>query len=229
MRIDDAILMAFIAGDLPPEEMARVEAAVQSDNSVAARLERIRGVRTALRTVYDSVVQEPVPERLRALLGDVASQEPPSRSEPPPAPAREIRWAPLIAAAAAGAILGALTVILMQLGDGEDLLLQDGGMRAGAALERALDTQLAREPGAIAIGFSFRAHGAICRTFVYERRSVSGFACRDESGWSIRSLQTEPGATTVAPSVLAGVDIVIDGEPLNEAVERRLRQANWRE
>ncbi|MGE0597034.1 MAG: anti-sigma factor [Hyphomonadaceae bacterium] len=230
MRIDDATLMAFLAGDLPTEEYAHVEAALEDDPKLAARLQRIRGVRTALRSVYDSVVEEPIPEHLRALLGDVASSEPPASAPPadPPPPRRAVRWAPLIAAAAAGLIIGVLAASVARFGGGE-LASRSDGLHAEGALAQALDQQLSTDDSGVSIGFSFRAEGRVCRTFVYAARSYSGFACRTGEGWSVRALHVEPGAASVAPAILASVDVIIDGEPLNPDVERALREAGWRE
>lgn len=76
MRIDDETLMAYADGELSALETKRVEAAMAEDSALAARVARFRSVRRALRTAYDSVAAEPVPEHLRALLGDVATHEP---------------------------------------------------------------------------------------------------------------------------------------------------------
>jgi anti-sigma factor RsiW len=115
MKISDEELMAYADGELPPIEAKRIEAAMADDRQLAARVARFRAVRRALRTAYDSVVSEPVPEHLRALLGDVAASEPPVplTSAPPTELISErekstARVSPLIwTALAIGVLLGA--------------------------------------------------------------------------------------------------------------------------
>lgn len=107
MRIDDETLMAYADGELSPLEAKRIEAAMAEDFSLAARVQRFRAVRRALKTAYDAVAAEPVPEHLRALLGDVAATEPAARSAP--AKAQESRRPPCL-----GVIVGlAIAVSLL--------------------------------------------------------------------------------------------------------------------
>ncbi len=107
MRIDDETLMAYADGDLPLLEAKRIEAAMADDPVLAARVARFRAVRRALRTAYDDVVKEPVPDHLRALIGDLATNEPPpplERAEP--ARGAGLPAVPIGTALAVGLILG---------------------------------------------------------------------------------------------------------------------------
>jgi anti-sigma factor RsiW len=116
MKITDEDLMAYADGELPPAEAKRIESAMAEDTALAARVARFRRVRRALRTAYDSVVSEPIPEHLRALLGDVAAHE---RDDTPAAVvdlavAREQRavrfgppaWAAMAASLIVGVLVG---------------------------------------------------------------------------------------------------------------------------
>lgn len=249
MKITEEELMAYADGELPPLAAKRVEAAMAEDGDLAARVARFRAVRRALKTAYDSVVSEPVPEHLRALLGDVAASEPeaPARIESTApvdlAAAREKRGRrfgpPAWAAMAASLVLGVL-VGRSLLGAGDDLLTSDG-LYAGRGLSEALSTQLASETqnDATRIGLTFRAQGGeLCRTFTHqEQESVtSGLACRDANRWAMRMALTEPAANTggysqagaSAPAVLEAVDAIIDGEAFDAEQERRAREADWR-
>ena len=86
MRFSDEILMAFADGELSEDEAAAVRDAMAGDSDLAARVGRFRYVRQALRATYDSVAQEPIPERFCALLGEIALNEPdPPRVSPPAA------------------------------------------------------------------------------------------------------------------------------------------------
>lgn len=250
MHIDDETLMAYADGELPPLEAKRIEAAMAEDPALASRVARFRSVRRALRSAYDSVAAEPIPERLRALLGDVALHEPAEEPQPAPAPvvdfaaAREQRQTPRFgppvwAAMAASLIVGVLA--------GRAFLTQEGpfvggagNLYAGASLAQALDTELASAPqnatNATRIGVTFRAHGGgICRTFV-ENNAVSGLACRDGQRWAVRVAVSdhENGgayrqAASAAPAVLSMVDQLIDGETFDADQERAARDHSWQD
>lgn len=247
MQIEDETLMAYADGELTPLEAKRIEAAMAEDAALAARVARFRAVRRALRTAYDSVAAEPVPEHLRALLGDVATHEP---TEPPAqvAPVVDLAAAraarskvsfgpPAWAAMAASLVIGVLA--------GRALLTQEGpfvgdagNLYAGASLAQVLDSQLASAPqntnAATRIGVTFRSHdGQICRTFV-QNSAVSGLACRDGQRWAVRVAVAdhENGgayrqAGSAAPAVLTMVDSLIEGDAFDADQERAARDHGW--
>jgi hypothetical protein len=243
----DEELMAYADGELSPLEAKRIEAAMAEDAALAARVARFRAVRRALRTAYDSVVSEPVPEHLRALLGDVAASEPP---QPTPqvvdlGAAREQKRAarfgpPAWAAMAASLVVGVLV--------GRALLPSDSGLftgdgsYAGDELTRVLNTRLAsadeNQTDATRIGLTFQtADGDVCRTFSHteDTHMTSGLACRDNDRWAIQVAINEIAeqgefrqAGADAPAVLEAVDAMISGESFDAERERAARDRNWR-
>lgn len=237
MRFNDAILMAFADGDLPPDEAGRVEAALAEDPDLAARVQRFRAVRTALRTVYDSVAAEPIPEHLRALLGDVASSESPRSLQAAPRPTRSVRTiSPAVfAVMAAALILGVLAGRLSAPASGDLTTLQAGRLRASPALARVLDTRVAAAAdnldAALRVGLSFRTvSGGYCRTF--REGAASGLACRDGRGWSVPIIQSgaeqaDTRSASDSSAVMALVDRLIVGEPLSPEEERRALEQHW--
>ena len=70
MTIDDDLLMAFADGELDEVTRARVERAVAEDPALKARLEVQQRLRARLAAHYGPAVDEAVPERLRAMLGE---------------------------------------------------------------------------------------------------------------------------------------------------------------
>lgn len=245
MRLSDELLMAYADGELEANEAERVEAAMRDDPNVGMRVERFRRVRRALRTAYDSVVQEPIPDRLRALLHDVELSAPaaPAAVVVDLSAVRERKrfpattWAALAASLVAGVFVG------RAVAPSNDMFVaQNGHLHAGAALTRVLDTRLASAPenaeAALRVGLTFRTQeGDLCRTFNGrgEDGGVSGLACRDAEAWSIRVAAATPaaegayrqaGAETV---VMDMVDALIAGEPLDAAQEAQARENNWRE
>jgi anti-sigma factor RsiW len=110
MQIDDETLMAYADGHLPLMEAKRIEAAMAQDAVLAARVARFRAVRRALRAAYDDVVKEPVPDHLRALIGDLATNEP---AEPQPVQTQSsvsgpMRWWLIVLVGAGGLLIGFL-------------------------------------------------------------------------------------------------------------------------
>lgn len=254
MRFDDETLMAYADGELPPAEAKRVEAAMAADPSLAARVARFRNVRRALRLAYDSVTREPIPDRFRALLGDMAIKEPDRPQSAPVADLAAARsqseakktrprfGAPAWAAIAASLVVGVLAGRAL-LATGDELFETRGAqIYAGADLARILDTRLASDgdnaTAATSIGISFRAKdGGYCRTFMRAegQNGVTGLACHEREGWAVRvaSAARAPSgsyqqAGSTAPAVMAMVDQLIDGEALDGEQERAARTHHWR-
>jgi hypothetical protein len=234
MRFDDRILMAFAYGELSPEDAARIAEALAGDPDLAARVERFRHVRSALRKVYDSVADEPVPARLRALLGDVASSEAPAPvvAAPSPTPPPVSRRFALPAAAWAGVAAALIVgVIAGRLATPEPFLVQKSGeLIAGVTLARALNERLSTDAdssGDLRLGGSFYAGGdGVCRTFT--RAALSGVACHEGADWTIRFATSRGGGPDPAAALMAMVDTMIDGAPLTPAEEEDARARDWR-
>jgi anti-sigma factor RsiW len=66
MPIPDADVHAYVDGQLAPEGVATLEAAIASDPALAARVGEMRALNAALRDALDPVLAEPIPERLLA-------------------------------------------------------------------------------------------------------------------------------------------------------------------
>lgn len=88
-------LQAYVDGELAPDEIARVEAAIAANPALAAQVERERRLRAQLRAAFDPVLDEPVPARFAALLrgddaaangGVHADRNADGTGVPPPAP-----------------------------------------------------------------------------------------------------------------------------------------------
>jgi anti-sigma factor RsiW len=65
MNVDDDLLHAYVDGAVGPAERAAVEAALQADPDAARRVMRLIEQKRLLKERFDSVMLEPVPERLR--------------------------------------------------------------------------------------------------------------------------------------------------------------------
>ena len=96
--ISESDLCAYVDGHLDGERLAAVEAGLRTDEALRARAADWRDQRRALRVLFDPVLDEPVPERLR--LAADGSAAPRAR------PAASWRWAAVVAWLALGGVVG---------------------------------------------------------------------------------------------------------------------------
>ena len=74
MTVDDALLLAYVDGELDPARRSEVEAAIAADPGLAERARAHGEVRAALSETFGPVLEEPVPIHLIR-----AAQRPDSR------------------------------------------------------------------------------------------------------------------------------------------------------
>lgn len=250
MEIDDTRLMAYVDGELSAEEAARIESQAAADAALAERIRRTRALRVRLGGAYAPVLDEEVPQRLRDVLRPGSEIPDPVRAIPAPAtalgvqPGRRRRRARDWSALAASLLLGVLIARVLPPGTSpaQDDAFVDAAMRAGGALERALNDGLAAAgpDGGVSIGLSFRARdGVYCRSFTLDgEQPRAGLACREGGArWRVTTL-SDTGAATgqemrqaasgLPPAVLADIDARIEGEPLDASQEQAARAARWR-
>ncbi|RAO75010.1 hypothetical protein [Dyella jiangningensis] len=249
--IDDDILQAYVDGELDAASAAELDAAMAHDAALAERVKRARDLRAQLRSMFDPVLEEPVPEHLSTLLRPATSKGS-NPAEPQTASASKdtlgnarrhaARRRRMLGAALAASIVLAAMSLWWWRPDDELTRMQSGQAYAAGALAHTLDQALASEPDArapIAIGLSFRgADGHVCRTFVVRTPpSRAGLACHDDSGWALAvlgpAMSSEGGewrqaATSLTPEVQAAVDARLNGSVFDATQERAARDAGWR-
>jgi hypothetical protein len=241
-RFSDEMLMAYADGELDLVARAEIEAAIARDPEVAHAVERHRALAARVRTAYDGVLEEAVPERLASLVaapGAAPVAVLAARREQAPRIAIG-RWQlPPWAALAASAVLGLAVGLLVMRGPADPYEEVDGAFMARGALDAALTSELASLPdnSGVSIGISFRDHdGDFCRTFhMHREASVSGLACREGEDWKLEVLAAAPAhagelrtAAAMPLAVLHAVDAAIEGEPLDAGAEAKARDAGWR-
>lgn len=228
--IDEAMLIAWVDGELDEVTRRRVDRAVADDPALAQRLAMHRRLRERVAGHYAPIEAEPVPAAMRALLEKSATIVP---FAPPPASRwRNWGWGGAIAASLVlGLGIGHLTG-----GSDGPVGVRDGAMVARGELASALDSQLASAPQdrAIRIGLSFRRKGGgWCRSF--EGSALAGVACKEGQDWQVQQLVPGAGEATAyrqASSgdarVMATVDALIEGAPANAAQEAAAKAGGWR-
>ena len=246
MNWTDEDLMAHADGEGNAAARATLEAALRDDPGLRARWSALTAQRRRVSAAFAGVLDEPVPDRLTALL-DAPAAAPVLSSAPVVdlAVARTQRdsrrslgwaqWGGLAASLALGLVLG-----LQMAPRGDGLLTEtDGQVVAGARLAQALGGQLAGDGstgGGLQVQISFVDKGGrYCRTFSTDR--VAGMACREGSQWAVQAtMGTEPAATGTAmrqagtalpKALLEAVDARIAGDALSAAQERAARDRGW--
>jgi len=226
-------IIAYVDGELGQIEARRFERAVEADSALAAEVERHRRLRAAIATHFASVTEEPVPDRLAALFGQVDTVIPfPARRGGDSG--RRGRYAALAATLVAGLVAGHL----LPMGTTAPIGQQGERMVAQGDLAAALDSQLASAPqrAPYRIGVSFVGiDGRYCRTF--RGGAGAGIGCRGDAGWTL-----ERFAAAVAPAargayrqvgtpegeIMAAAQDMMAGAPLDGAAEARARDRGWR-
>lgn len=230
--IEDEEFFAWLDGELEEEAAARVAAQVAASPELMAKAAEHRRLAASLRGAFDPVLQNATPPRFeKAEVIDFGARSG-ERS-------RRRSWlaAPQLAAMAASLAFG--LVIGTQFINRADspVAVKGGRLVAAAALDQALDTQLASAPAVDGprMGLTFRdATGRICRSFT--DASASGLACREGDGWHIRGLYPATGgqagnyrmAAGEDPRLAAQIDETIQGEPFNAEQENAALEAGWR-
>lgn len=246
MTVTREILMAFVDGELAPDEERRVAAEVARDPALNAYVERQKKLAEKLESAFAPVLEAPIPERIER-----AVQETPIPSAGLLARLqhfwheRRMRtsqtWIPA-AALAAGLALG-LALDGSFGSTGTDMRMKDGALVAQGALAQTLTAELASEQtdtrSAARIGVSFRsADGLFCRSFETQtgvRGALAGLACLKDGDWQIAALtNATPHEAEFAtaggdmPAVIrSALGAMISGEPLDAAQERAARDQGW--
>ncbi|MEP7313950.1 MAG: hypothetical protein ABI859_15315 [Pseudomonadota bacterium] len=244
----DEELMAYVDGELDAAAAARAEATIAADATLAARMASQQELRARLQRAFNPVLEEPMPQRLSALLGTQTAAVTSLGA------ARERRdervrsrwsWREL-SAVAATLVLGVLLGPYVMRASQPLPFMSDGGrVVAIGTLQMALMSQLSGatspEPDGPTIGMTFRtAAGQACRTFAMNP-GPAGLACRERGDWVVEVLARNPrprngsapdgyrqAGTPFPEAIRQAVEARIDGDPLNNAAETELAARNWR-
>ena|SRR5438270_205175 len=229
---NDEKFFAWLDGELGPAEAADMQAKVAADPELARLAEQHRAFGAELKGAFDPIAESPLPAHLQAALrrsAEVIDFAAAKRTRSmPPLP----QWAAMAATLALGVFVGTM----VPQSTNAPVEVQGGKLYAAAALNTALDKQLASAPaGAVRIGLTFRDQaGQICRTFT--EQASSGLACRGGGRWQLRGLFAAPEgqasdyrmASGMDPSLAALVDSTMVGAPFDAARERQAKGRGWK-
>jgi hypothetical protein len=259
--ISDELLMRYADGDpdLTAEERHAVREALSRDAALLARLEAYlftgRMLAVVVKVDENPVLTKRLTEMIaRAPLGSpypVASGRAPSTWEVVREFAARMRlpaWSIVAAPAAAGAVLAALSLWLLQPARQQELALHDNFV-GSPAMQRALEetesgaTRQLEDRPSLRPSYSFFTNDqTLCRRFdLHYPNSLraTGAACRDKSGaWRLHG-QTAAvayvGPDRVGPAdrpelqaLDAIEDRIIAGDRLSGEPERRVKANGWK-
>ena len=219
----DLRIAAYVDGELAAADRAAFEAELASDAALAAEVELQARLRARLAAAYAPILDEPVPPRLTAAASAANDAGP-----------RRFGLAQMSAMAACLAV----GVLVGRLALPQWAAPQQGLPPPRGELARTLDSGLAADAGPVRVSLTFRdREGAYCRTFTDAPEGVAGVACRRRDRWETRTLtawapaagsQYRTAGAETPPEVLAAVEALIAGEPLDAAGEADARARGWR-
>lgn len=251
MTIPDDEVFAFVDGQLPPEAMARIEAALANDPQLALRVETQRQLRRLLAGAPAGetgggpkggkpakVIAFPPPRPKAKATPSTAPKEsgaPRSTgSAPRPTGAQGVArgaagtrrlpgWAPMALCLVAGLAIGRLALPPPATISGASV----APAIATGPLAQALNTRPSGAPGAVRIGATYRtASGPYCRTF--QAPAGAGLACREGAVWRVRAIGPSGPAGAAMPEAVRMTAAAIGGGlPLDAASEARAIKARW--
>jgi len=229
MSFDPDTIAAYVDGELDDLAARRIEREAEGDAALTAEIGRHRALRAQLSAHFTPVVDEPVPDRLRALLiGDNIDTSLSDRRK-----AKRTRFAPAHWGVIAASLVLGLTLGLRPWAPAPDVISANGILVASGGLTDALDTQLASNQPTnadIRIALSFRdKKGRICRSFA--GRDLSGIGCREDGRWALERTAAGQNAgeyrQAASGDLAAAAAAMMAGDPFDAAAERAARDAGW--
>lgn len=208
---DEALLVAYVDGELPEDETRRVAALVETDPEARETVRLLTLSANAAREAFSEPLRQPIPDRLMRTLDATSNGAAAGGST---FPAR--RWGLPMAAAIAALVIGFGGGYLTGT-PGGDYQLASGGTPGSTTVsdgrfEAALFQALQEEPGAVIVyGAAEGDEGAViageeialsnglaCRAFEIREsaraESVPGVACRGSDGaWAVLTLPGREG------------------------------------
>jgi hypothetical protein len=250
--ISDETLGAFLDGELPPDEHAALEARLEHDEELQARMAGLLESDTLLKLAVPLPSNDSMPADLKeaaARLAQPADNVVPLKRRTS-LPARAA-W-PMAMAASIALVFGGFGGAFVQsrLGGETSLAASDPGLiRAGDMLHAALQTTPSGQTYTSAQGgqgvhmlLSFASKSGVpCREFeLMADTNVSiGVACAEPEGWRLQVLLAaaprasasdtyQPASGYNDTALNAVLDSLIEGDALDAAAEKTLIDNNWR-
>jgi len=224
---DYELLSRYLDGELPPALARELEQRLAAEPALVAVLARMQALQGQLHQAYDGIANQPIPQRILALLQAPQANVVPIGHKPPLNPPRKrvMNWGFALAASLVVAVSATLVTRLDQQS------AQPGAAGVDSLLSLALETSPSRGDGweALADGRQLRpvlsfqtTAGSWCREYLLRSSEGSwhGVACRGDAGWNTTVLASADAAESSAdyrPAGAASADEVADFVDRNAA------------
>ncbi len=224
---DYELLSRYLDGELPPALARELEQRLAAEPALVAVLARMQALQGQLHQAYDGIANQPIPQRILALLQAPQANVVPIGHKPPLNPPRKrvMNWGFALAASLVVAVSATLVTRLDQQS------AQPGAAGVDSLLSLALETSPSRGDGweALADGRKLRpvlsfqtTAGSWCREYLLRSSEGSwhGVACRGDAGWNTTVLASADAAESSAdyrPAGAASADEVADFVDRNAA------------
>jgi len=224
---DYELLSRYLDGELPPALARELEQRLAAEPALGSVLARMQALQGQLHQAYDGIAQQPIPQRILALLQAPQANVVPIGHKPPLNPPRKrvMNWGFALAASLVVAVSATLVTRLDQQS------AQPGAAGVDSLLSLALETSPSRGDGweALADGRQLRpvlsfqtTAGSWCREYLLRSSEGSwhGVACRGDAGWNTTVLASADAAESSAdyrPAGAASADEVADFVDRNAA------------
>lgn len=232
---DDETLMAFADGEIDEATARLIEAAMETDDELVARVALFIETRASAQSALRPLLEEPVPDALAASVGRMIEQHraaavPPGSVDDQPLPGnvtpfkrkaepveavRVRRWLFPVAASVVAVVVSALGYLAGSSGSAPRAFRDFAGLTDAGVVSAlgSLQSGEEKEPAGIRMISSFRDQsGVLCREFemapAAQDRIVS-VACRQKGTWAIRIAVVSGAGDTSAyspASAQEGVD-----------------------
>ncbi len=225
-EFSDEILMAFADGELDEETMRRVEAALETDDELMARVAMFMETRAAASEALKPVLDEPVPDELVAKVRAMAADAPAAAGDNVVAFRRPADQPASPNGSPSRFLMAMAASLLVVVGGAGGYLLRGGGLAdpggvpgamqvagtVGPALSAILDKAASGDEVAVGEGqgtvrlvSAFElGSGQLCREYELAQPGEPGLvsvACRKASTWQTRLAVAKPeGGDGYAPA-----------------------------
>jgi hypothetical protein len=246
-HFSDEELVAFLNGDLDEARAEELALALDDDAALAGRLERLDPLSAEIKGAFDDVLAIPVPDRLKDAASMSQPKEASDNvisfaAAKAEKDSRRFRWpeyAAMAASLAIGLVIGGQSGVFGPAGAGADAVIvaSADGPTVAPAVAQFLTTKAGGETqqlaglGLVRASISFRdSEDRLCRQFSIDAKATAtdGVACMRDGEWAVAAIGTrtiEGGDMRTAsgdasPAVLAAVDDMIEGDPLDAGAEK---------
>lgn len=232
MTITPEDIAAFANGELSDEREEEIAAAVAADPALARQVNQHKALKAMLAEHYAPVLDQPVPDRLTAMLARSQQAEVADL-----AAARERRETrrrlPHWGWIAGPALAASLALALFLPGTNDETEIYADKQLAAVLEDTLVVSQLPAEETRVLLSFRTE-EGRYCRAF--SGSAGGGIACRDDEGWRLEVLEEgSEGVTTDYRMAGAGdgellalAQEMASGTALDADGERAARAQGWR-